>query len=246
MGACVSVHKDSDSIMKLRLSFGSKTEKLVVPSPIKDKPIINVDRPVPGVGPKSQWSPSHHALTSFDLGSKEETFFDSQAWLESDCEDDFLSVNGDFTPSRGSTPVHHKFSTGTPQLHKALLQDQTPGFVLEPSPTEKKKKLAELFRDSFGGDQDVDSQLKSINQNEVNVKTEGTVATSDLSQKLANGTPYVSGSNSVSSSERTPNGNHRHEKEKTVRSAQCCLPRLRSSGSFSERKRSLTPPSSVK
>lgn len=27
-------------------------------------------------------------------GSKEETFFDSQAWLDSDCEDDFFSVNG--------------------------------------------------------------------------------------------------------------------------------------------------------
>lgn len=28
------------------------------------------------------------------VGSKEEIFFDSQAWLDSDCDDDFLSVNG--------------------------------------------------------------------------------------------------------------------------------------------------------
>lgn len=27
-------------------------------------------------------------------GSKDEAFFDSQPWMESDCEDDFLSVNG--------------------------------------------------------------------------------------------------------------------------------------------------------
>lgn len=27
-------------------------------------------------------------------GSKEETFFDSQGWLDSDSEDDFVSVNG--------------------------------------------------------------------------------------------------------------------------------------------------------
>ncbi|XP_059669987.1 uncharacterized protein At3g27210-like [Cornus florida] len=245
MGACVSVHKDSDSIMKLRLSFGSKTEKLVVPSPIKDKPIISVDRPVAGVGLKSQWSPSNQ-VTSFDLGSKDETFFDSQAWLESDCEDDFLSVNGDFTPSRGSTPVHHNFSTGTPLVNRALLQDRAPGSIPEPSPTEKKKKLSELFRDSFGGDQDVDSRHMLINQNEVNVKREGTVATLDLSQKSANGTPYVSGSNSVCSSERTPNGDFRREKEKSIRSTQCCLPRLLSSSSFSERKKNLPPPSSVK
>ena len=29
----------------------------------------------------------------FNVGSKEEVFFDSQAWLESDCED-FFSING--------------------------------------------------------------------------------------------------------------------------------------------------------
>lgn len=30
----------------------------------------------------------------FYAGSKEEAFFDSQPWLDSDGEDDFLSVNG--------------------------------------------------------------------------------------------------------------------------------------------------------
>lgn len=28
------------------------------------------------------------------IGSKEEAFFDSKPWLDSDCEDDFYSVNG--------------------------------------------------------------------------------------------------------------------------------------------------------
>jgi hypothetical protein len=27
-------------------------------------------------------------------GSKDEVFFESRAWLDSDCEDDFYSVNG--------------------------------------------------------------------------------------------------------------------------------------------------------
>jgi len=30
----------------------------------------------------------------YDTGSKEEAFFDSKGWLDSDCEDDFYSVNG--------------------------------------------------------------------------------------------------------------------------------------------------------
>lgn len=35
MGSCVSVHKDSESAMKIRLVFGSsKTDKLVTPSPL--------------------------------------------------------------------------------------------------------------------------------------------------------------------------------------------------------------------
>ncbi|KAF0931841.1 hypothetical protein E2562_005804 [Oryza meyeriana var. granulata] len=31
----------------------------------------------------------------FDSGSKDGMFFDSRAWLDSNCEDDFYSVNGD-------------------------------------------------------------------------------------------------------------------------------------------------------
>lgn len=34
------------------------------------------------------------ACSLYFTGSKEETFFDSRAWLDSDCEDDFYSVNG--------------------------------------------------------------------------------------------------------------------------------------------------------
>lgn len=43
------------------------------------------------------WSPFHWKLKYlFDVyaGSKEEIFFDSRAWLDSDCDDDFYSVNG--------------------------------------------------------------------------------------------------------------------------------------------------------
>ncbi|KAG6412648.1 hypothetical protein SASPL_125331 [Salvia splendens] len=88
--------------------------------------------------------------------SKDDAFFDSQPWLESDCEDDFLSVNGDFTPSRGSTPVHHRFSSGNPTVNK-------PPPVPEPSP---KKRLSELFKESLrhqqGGDKEDDTSEESV------------------------------------------------------------------------------------
>uniref|UniRef100_A0A5B6Z0E2 Uncharacterized protein n=1 Tax=Davidia involucrata TaxID=16924 RepID=A0A5B6Z0E2_DAVIN len=243
MGGCVSVHKKSDSAMKIRLSFGSKTEKLVVPSPVEEKPIINGDRPIAQVGLKSQWSLSQPVTTFRDFGSKEETFFDSQPWLESDCEDDFFSVNGDFTPSRGSTPVHQSFSMGTLRVNNALLADKKPGSKPEPSPTGKKKKLAELFQESLGSDQDEDDQNILGNQNRVNGKMEGKTAALYLPQKSANGN--VNGANFVCSSERTPNGDFRPEKEKSIRYAQCCLPGLLSSRSCSERKKKMSPARSI-
>lgn len=39
MGSSASVHKDPKSAMKLRFIFASKSDKLVSPSPIKDKPL---------------------------------------------------------------------------------------------------------------------------------------------------------------------------------------------------------------
>lgn len=54
MGSCVSSHKDPASVMKFRMSFGSKTDKLVIPSPIKDKPLTNGDGPIGELGLKPQ------------------------------------------------------------------------------------------------------------------------------------------------------------------------------------------------
>ncbi|KAJ6424080.1 hypothetical protein OIU84_024956 [Salix udensis] len=106
MGTCASVHNGTapESAMKLGVSFSSKKDKLVTPeSPINDNKHSTANPPIKTFG---------------DFGSKEESFFDSRAWIDSDCEDDFYSVNGDFTPSRGNTPVHHNFAAGTPQANK--------------------------------------------------------------------------------------------------------------------------------
>ncbi|CAL5338165.1 unnamed protein product [Camellia sinensis] len=59
------------------------------------------------------------------MWSKEEKFFDSQLWLESDSED-FFSINGEFIPSSS---------------------------ISEHFPTDNVKKLADLFSESFNEDQ---------------------------------------------------------------------------------------------
>jgi len=210
MGACVSVHKQTTA------------DKVVIPpEPINEKLTVNGDRPIAEGGLKSQWSQSHPVTAVHDFGSKEETFFDSQTWLESDCDDDFVSVNGDFTPSRGSTPLHQSFSA---LANRTLSDDKTPGSKPEPSPTSK-KKLAELFRDSSRNKQDVDDQNMSTNQNGVTPRPEI-------------GIPLIH--------PRTPNGGYTSEMEKQpTKSGQCCLPRMLSTQSYRERRKKTTPTPSL-
>ncbi|KAM7509253.1 hypothetical protein LguiA_019706 [Lonicera macranthoides] len=223
MGSCVSsAHRNSKSVsMKFKLmSFGSKSDKVLIPSPpLKDKPVEKIN--------------GHNQIS--DFGSKEETFFDSQAWLDSDCDEDFLSVNGDFTPSHGSSPVHHNFSSRTPWVNKPILVDQTVSPKPEPSQTDSKKKLSDLFKESLRSNSEVDDRSSFSNQNGSDRKMGTDPSTL--------GTPsYASATNSVCSSERTPNGDFKYRKEKPVRSAQCCLPSLLSSRSFNERKKKMSSP----
>ncbi|CAA7400592.1 unnamed protein product [Spirodela intermedia] len=74
-----------------------------------------------------------------------EIFFDSRAWLDSDCEDDFFSINGDFTPSQGSTPNHQLGSAMKPKLEGSLGFDGLSDTQSEPSP---RKKLAEFLHET--------------------------------------------------------------------------------------------------
>lgn len=152
-----------------------------------------------------------------------------------------FTIYADFTPSRGSTPVHHNFA-GTTQVNNTSLLDKTPGSISEPSPTGKKLKLAELFRQSTregSEDQHVDEQNTQGSQNMDNGKTEVRTAILDVLPS-ANGTPYVSGTNSVCSSERTPNGDSMIE-EKPMRSAQCCLTSFVSCRTSTDRKKKMSP-----
>ena len=223
----------------LTLSFESKTESLLIPSsPFEDK-----EKPKNGnfvvvadddAFKPQQWSPSRSTTTFSvkdcgDNDGKEESFFDSKAWLDSDCDDDFYSVKGEFTPSRGSTPVHHIF------LNKTTPSE--PGSVPEPSPTTQKKKLLDLFRESVRENQSDDAENTFGNEK----KEVKPTMVHDLIPKSAHSTPYVSGGNSACSSERTMNDDHAPIREKPVKSVQCCLPSLASCRSFSERKRKTRP-----
>ncbi|XP_043725044.1 uncharacterized protein At3g27210-like isoform X2 [Telopea speciosissima] len=228
MGSCASTHKNPDSTMKL-FSITSKADKILIPSSTEEKPVNGE------LGFKSQSSPRQPSLTSFrDFGSKEENFFDSQPWLESDCEDDYFSVNGD-TPSRGNTPKHQSGFVGAQLLNKPISMDGAAGTRTETSPTDKKKKLAELFRESFSDDQD------AVNQSISNGILKSKPIILDLPPRSSNGTPDVSGLNSVGSSERTPDKDFKLDKEKSARVAQCCLPSFVRSRSFSDRKKTLSP-----
>ncbi|WCJ27483.1 hypothetical protein M5689_009223 [Euphorbia peplus] len=221
MGSCVSVHKDAP--LKVGLSFPSKSDHLQIPqSPIKPKLLISDPPP----------------LNTY--GSKDETFFDSQPWLESDCEDDFFSVNGDFTPSRGNTPVHHKFSMGTPKLNKTTLETKPPSpeSILEPSPTGKKKRLSELFEETRTDEKDADNL---DNKNIGNEKSVAKPTILDVLPKSSSSTPYISGTNSVCGSERTANGEPLFERERSVKYKQCCLPSLMSCRSFTDRRKKMSP-----
>lgn len=81
-------------------------------------------------------------------GSREETFFDSQSWLDSDCEDDFVSIHGDFTHSEDSTPNYQISTPETQQLNKPSSVNTFPDTKSEPSPTDGKKKLADLLQEN--------------------------------------------------------------------------------------------------
>ena len=130
---------------------------------------------------------------------------------------------------------------GTPRVNK-VTEEGSPGSVSESSPTGKKKKLVELFQESIREDQDVTVLNTSTNQDITNGKMAVKPTIQDiLPPKSTDGTPYVSGANSLCSSERTANGDNPMFKEKPFRSGQCCLPSLVSCSSFSERKKKMSP-----
>ncbi|KAK9191681.1 hypothetical protein WN943_020296 [Citrus x changshan-huyou] len=214
MGNCVSSHKSTD--MKLTVQ---------IQSPIKENKTVKTDQHM-AAGAGQSFLPQTSAMgqaDSFrDLSNTEEAFLDSHPWLDSDCED-YFSVNGDLTPSRGSTPVHEKSFIGDPapqpQLDKIPHTDSVPDSISKPSPT-----LFELFRESFG-DNPANGNQNLHGHNE---------AIPTISPPKSTRNPFTG------SSETTPYRVSLDRKENSIQSAQCCIPSFMRSRSFSERKKRLS------
>ncbi|KAJ6721632.1 hypothetical protein OIU85_024696 [Salix viminalis] len=161
-------------------------------------------------------------------------FFDSHPWIESDCED-YLSVDGDFTPSCGTTPIHQGSYIETPPREEPLCIITSARSLAEPSPADMKKQLFELFRENISGEEANGNRSFQDTAN-------GKPITAYLPPKCTSRSPYQSAESSARSSETTLHRDPRSAgKEKPTHSAHCCLPNVVRGLSLSERKKGLSP-----
>ncbi|XP_022776313.1 uncharacterized protein At3g27210-like [Durio zibethinus] len=222
MGNCVTVYRNKDpAAMNLSAQ---------IQSPTKEN-FVRREHSIAELGSRSQPSPMEQESSFGHLSNTEENFFDSQPWLESDCED-FFSVNDDSTSSCGNSPNHQKSFGESSLRDKNHSMDHAQVALPEHSPTDTKKQLIELFRESF--DDDAVNNYPSLKE-----QLEEKPTTFNLPPKCTN--PYESIPNSVRSSEATPHRGYLPRKEKSTQSAQCCLPSSVRNRRFGERKKSLSP-----
>ena len=106
--------------------------------------------------------------------------------------------------------------------------------ILEPSPTDMKKQLIELFQESFKDDA-IDGSQNIQERSKVNPFI------CPLSSKSTNKNHNGCVANFACSSEAIHNRSYNHGKGKFAKSARCCLPNLMRSLSFSGRRKRLSP-----
>nr|VDC68525.1 unnamed protein product [Brassica rapa] len=239
--APMTVKNDSVTIISNSLYSSSPSANKIFESPIKSTPSVQVASPAV----KSRWSfssskksfgvytSSSTSSLSFGLfclkmvseskGSKDETFFDTQQWLQSDSDDDFHSVNGDFTPSRGNTPKS-SFSDRLPRINNLIFHENKPSRGSSPAPKPRRKKLGDLFRESIREERE-----------------ESSGGSSSLSS------PYLSGENSGEFNKvAIEDSSVKEEKKKSNWQHHRCLPGFSAcGGSFMERRKKMSSETGV-
>lgn len=210
MGLCVSVKNDADIAAQSR-SVRSSVQKPSIPSPVKDKSaVVNGGNPaVDDVPLTSLHSPGRFTAA----GSKEEAFFDSQPWVESDGEDDYFSVRGDFTPSCASTPVHH-FS----QIKTPLPEEEAMDAAQASSPPQEQKSQSRLL-DLFNDDKQAPTKVEG-----------DAIPNPSVAQEPKSRSGGSSFSFSCRSDDNASTGNAQRLEIESPKSALRCLPRRSSSG----------------
>ncbi|XP_074563493.1 uncharacterized protein At3g27210-like [Curcuma longa] len=211
--------------MRRCLGFSSRAKRFFLSSPAKESP-LTWDNPV----------------GRFDLDvpdfDGEELFFDSKVWLDSDCEDDFFSVNGDFTPSRGNTPDHQANEQSNHVLDDAIFIDKRLDSKSEPSPTGR-KKLGDLLQETSRGEQVIDAPNAAEPSTELNgmaeVEKDRSRGLSNGNQYLSNNSPDEGGATTSSRDRKKKKKKKKKKKGKTWKDGHCCLPSLHSFG-FEEKR----------
>ncbi|CAN7102066.1 uncharacterized protein At3g27210 isoform X1 [Brassica rapa] len=213
--APMTVKNDSVTIISNSLYSSSPSAKKLFESPIKS---TSVQVASPAV--KSRWS---FSSSKKSFGSKDETFFDTQQWLQSDSDDDFHSVNGDFTPSRGNTPKS-SFSDRLPRINNLIFHENKPSRGSSPAPKPRRKKLGDLFRESIREERE-----------------ESSGGSSSLSS------PYLSGENSGEFNKvAIEDSSVKEEKKKSNWQHHRCLPGFSAcGGSFMERRKKMSSETGV-
>ncbi|KAJ6430300.1 hypothetical protein OIU84_021660 [Salix udensis] len=227
MGNRTSAQKKAGPALKVKRAFDSQGNCIHIESPVKGSSTVNGDHSMTEqLNSKPQaLSPMPHQASVHDSSNQEDMFFDSHPWVESDCED-YLSVDGDFTPSCGTTPIRQgsHIETTLP-CEEFLCGSSSARSIPEPSPADTKKQLIELFRENINDDLADDNQSF---QETVNCKPIAVY----LPSKYTGRSPYQDVESSVRRSETTPHRGSKSGKRETnsfctlLPSKYCAEPKL--------------------
>ncbi|KMZ72997.1 hypothetical protein ZOSMA_156G00460 [Zostera marina] len=203
MGSCFSSSSSSCCVGKKSASKDMMDKKSSPPHP-PPPPTTTTGMNGAGIDPLDV-----EQTVDSDTGSKEEYFFDTKVYMDSD-DDDFFSVNGDYTPLGGSTPnnqvVINPIKPTTSRLNKTLINNvQLPPFQ-NPSPfLSPRKKFSEFLSEASDEKEAVEEEARN-----------GILNGISSGEEARNGNL-----NGTSSGEEA-----RKSKKSSRKTVNCCLPML--------------------